>query len=300
MSHAGLPRTTQLTLLAAGALLAALYPLQAGIDARLKTVQQEKDELVLRSGGMLKRMSLGYDSMLAVIYWTRAVQYYGGKLRDHDPHFELLAPLLDLTVGLDPHLLVAYKFGGTFLSEPAPRGAGRADLAAKLLRRGIAANPDEWTLWADLGFVYYLYAQDYQKASESFLEGSKHPQAGPWMRVMAAKIAGEGGSRAISLFLWAQIFQTTKDPLIKRNAREHWQTLKAEEDAEQLEKLAAAYRSRFGRVPASVQEMVSAGMLPARPVDPAGYPYVLAPGGKVRLHPASPVTSKILRPEQAR
>ncbi len=290
-------RTLQIWIAAVAAplLLGAIYPLQVRIDSKTQSVQQEQDELVLRSGKLLKKLSLGYDSLLADIYWTRAVQYYGGKRRDHDPNFVLLAPLLDLTTTLDPQLLIAYKFGAIFLAEPPPRGAGRPDLAVNLLKRAIAANPDEWRLWHDLGFIYYWDMRDYQKASEAYREGSKNPKARDWMRVMAAKIAQEGGSRGTSRFLWREIYESTKDPLIRKNAQEHLEGLKAEADAEVLERLAAQFNARFGRFPKSISEMVNVGLLRGVPVDPSGYPYVLGPGGKVYLHPSSTVTSEILK-----
>ena len=296
MSSRGRTGQIWIAVLALPVLLVAVYPLQVRIEEQTQTVQQQKEVLLLRSRGLLKKLSLGYDSLLSNIYWTRAVQYYGGKRRDRDPNFELLGPLLDLTTTLDPHLLVAYKFGAIFLAEPAPRGAGRPDLAVTLIRRGIVANPEEWRLWHDLGFIYYWDIKDYEKASQAYRQGSKHPKARDWMRVMAAKIAQEGGSRETSRFLWREIYESTKDPNIRKNALDHLTGLKAEEDVEQLEKLATDFNSRFRRLPRSVAEMVGAGMLRGLPMDPSGYPYILRPDGKVHLHPSSPAVSEVLRP----
>ena len=285
-----------LAALAAPVLFAgALAPLQTRIDAETQSVAQEKEELLLRSGWLLRKLSLGYEALLADVYWTRAVQYYGGKSAAHDPHFDLLAPLLDLTTALDPHLVVAYRFGAIFLAEPPPKGAGRPDLAAEFIRGGIAANPGEWRLWADLGFLYYWDLKDYAKAAETYLQGSRQPGAHPWMKAMAARIAQQGGSRQTSQLLWSELYDSTADPNIRRNAFEHLQTLKAEEDAEQLGEIVHQYQVRFAATPASVGDLVRAGLLPGSPVDPAGYPYVLGPGGKVLLHPSSPIASDILK-----
>ena len=38
-----------------------------------------EEVLFLSSPKVLKRASLGYDGLLADIYWTRAVQYFGGR-----------------------------------------------------------------------------------------------------------------------------------------------------------------------------------------------------------------------------
>lgn len=287
-----------IALLALPVLLGAVYLLQRAIDARLRTARVEKDDLLIRSGTLVRKLSFGYDGLLADIYWTRAVQYYGGKLRDHDPNFELLEPLLDITTTLDPHLLVAYKDGAIFLSEPKPRGAGRPDLAVQLVRKGIVNNPEEWRLWADLGFIYYWDMRDYSSASEAYLQGSRQRGAREWMKVMAARIAAEGGSRQISMDLWGEIYDSSRDPNIRRNAVEHLNALKAEEDLEQQQKVVDEFRRRFGHPPQSVSDLVSAGLLRGLPIDPTGAAYVLGPEGKTRLNPTSKVNLDVLKPVQ--
>lgn len=289
-----------IALLGIPAVFAAIYPIQARIDEQMQAVRLQQQELLLQSGPLLKKLSLGYDSLLADIYWTRAVQYYGRKLADHDPHFELLDPLLNVTTTLDPHLIVAYRASAIFLSEPPPAGAGRPDQAVDLVRRGIAANPDDFALWADLGFLYYWHFKDYPHAAQAYLDGSKNRQAPDWMKLMAVRIAERGGSRETSHFLWTQIYESTTDPEVRRKALDHVRTLKAEEDAEQLEKLVAEFNRRSGHFPASLRDLVAAGMLPGVPVDPAGYPYAVGPSGKVLLDPSSPIHSenlKLARPQ---
>ena len=76
------------------------WQLQQRIDGQRAAMHQERDELVLRSGKLVKAMSLEYAPLMADIYWTRVVQYYGDKRARHDPDFELLWPLLDLTTTL--------------------------------------------------------------------------------------------------------------------------------------------------------------------------------------------------------
>jgi tetratricopeptide (TPR) repeat protein len=276
-----------LTLLALG--FASVYALQARIDPQLRDLHQERDELLFQSGRLVRALSLEYQTLMAELYWTRVVQYYGQKQNEHDPNLELLAPLLHLTTELDPHLIVAYRFGGTFLAERPPQGAGRPDQGIELLRRGIAQNPDEWRLWSDLGFLYYMILKDYPKATEAFLEGSKNPKAREWMKVLAAKVAEEGQSRRVSQFLWQQVYDSTADPTIRKNALRHLEILKAEDDVEQLEKIAREFHGRFGRFPVSMNELVRAGMIRGDPVDPAGFPYVVEPEGKFQLNPASPI-----------
>jgi tetratricopeptide (TPR) repeat protein len=210
---------------------AASAVVQVAIERRMAAYRDAPDVLWVPSGKVLKRLSLGYDGLMADIYWTRAVQYYGGQRRDRKTDFSMLGPLLDITVDLDPYLLIAYKFGAIFLSEPSPRGAGQPQQAIRLIQKGIQANPDEWRLWHDLGFLYYWDLKDYPAAAAAFLEGSKNPHAAPWMKVMAAVILQKGGDRETSHFLWTEIYQSAEDPSIRQNAREHLQALQATEDS---------------------------------------------------------------------
>lgn len=268
---------------------AGVWRLQRGIDERLAELNQEQDELMLRSGPMLRFMSLEYAPLLADLYWTRAVQYYGANSKKAEVKLDLLWPLLDITTTLDPNLIPAYRFGSTFLAEPPPRGAGQPDRAIELLERGIKANPEFWRMYEDLGFVYYFDLKDYKKASEAFLEGSKNPKALPWMKVLAARVSEKGNERETSVFLWNDIYTSATDPQTKQNALTHLRLLRAEADREQLDLLAAEFEKRNGRHPGNVREMVGAGLLPGVPVDPLGFAYVLDAKGKAQLNPASPL-----------
>lgn len=269
-------------------LFLAVISLQMRIDASTRSLARPEAELLLRSGTAARKLSLGYNSLLADIYWTRAVQYYGAKFGVPGEKFDQLWPLLDLATTLDPHLIVAYRFGAIFLSEPEV-GANRPDLAAELVKRGIAANPQEWRLGTDLGLLYYLYLRDYPQAAQAYLETSKNPAAPVWVKLMAARIAQKGGSFETSRMIWGQLYNSTKDPKIRETAIRQIESLKAEEDEMHLDELAGEFSKRFGHGATGIQELVAAGMLSGIPLDPAGLPYVLGPDGKSHLNPSSPV-----------
>lgn len=268
-------------------LFLALAALQVRIDLTNRS-SAEPEELVLRSGPLIKKLSLGYDALLADIYWTRAIQYYGSRVGTPGSHYDLLWPLLDVATTLDPHLIVAYRFGAIFLSEPEA-GANRTDLAITLVKRGIAANPKQWRLGTDLGLLYYLRLRDYPQAAATYLEASSNPAAPLWVKLMAARIAQKGGSLETSRMIWSQLYESTTDPSIKKSARLQIESLRAQEDEMHLDEVTAEYAGRFGRNPTALRELVAAGLLPGVPVDPAGFPYVLGADGKARLNPASTV-----------
>lgn len=273
---------------------AGVWRLQRNIDHMKDSIDVEQDQLAFRSGSLVKKLSLEYAPLVGAIYWTRVVQYFGEKHRLHQTNLELLWSLLDITTTLDPHLMPAYRFGSVFLSDSPPRGAGRPDLAVKLLERGIKENPDQWRLYQDLGNVYYFDAKDYPKASAAFAEGSKNPNAMIWMKVMAAKIAAEGESPETSYFLWLQVYQTTTDPMVKQNAELHLKLMKVELDLKEINRLADDYEKQTGQRATKIGELLQAGLLKEVPSDPEGYPYVLGEGGKAELSLDSPMLEKQL------
>src|SRR5262249_11094272 len=132
-----------------------------------------EDVLYIDSPKLVKRASLGYNGLMACIYWTRAVQYFGNRHYDYARSYNELAPLLEITTNLDPHLIPAYQFGASFLAPRPPGGAGQPVKAIQLMEFGIANNPDDWHLYYDLGFVYYTELHDYAKAADVFARGAK-------------------------------------------------------------------------------------------------------------------------------
>lgn len=268
-------------------LFCAAAVLQRKIDAQSQPIAEANQELVLQSPEAVKKLSLGYDALLGDIYWTRAVQYYGRQIQTPNPDYHLLWPLLDVATTLDPKLEAAYHFGAIFLSEPPKIGAGRTDLAVKLVKKGITANPDLWQLGTDLGFLYYWRSKDYPDASAAYLQASQVPGAPPWIKMMAARVAQTGGSIDTSRIIWQQIYDSTRDASVKKRAREELQGLRAESDMAHLNEIAETYKKRSGHYAASEQELRDAGLLPGIPIDPAGFPYEFDSEGKAHLNSKS-------------
>lgn len=260
------------------------------------------DVLYLHAGPAVPRLALGFDAILADLYWIRAIQHFGDtKLATgRDKSYRLLYPLLDLATTLDPQFNVAYRFGAIFLSEPYPGGPGRTDLAITLLERGLAANPKKWQYVQDIAFVHYWWRQDYKTAAEWFDRAARMDGAPWWLRSMAATTLAEGGDRRSSRQLWRQLYETSDDAWVRNNAQLKLAQLDALDQIEQLAALVRRYAQLTGRVPESWNTLVASRWLSGIPADPAGTPYELnpaAPGGvtlseRSRLAPLPPQFTK--------
>lgn len=244
-----------------------------------------EDILYIPSGKALKRMSLGYSGVLADIYWTRAVQYYGKRLGTRGPEvrYDLLYPLLDITTELDPHLIVAYEFGSIFLSQKPPVGAGQPDKAVALIEKGIRANPDYWRLYFDLGFIQYFDRKDPRAAQQAFEKGSENPKALIWMKSMAAQMAERANDPETALSLWKRLYESTEDEMVRQNAREHIEGLIVDHDVPELERRVKIHQERTGHLPSNWYQMMHEGLLASVPLDPTGKAYKLMPDGSVQV-----------------
>jgi tetratricopeptide (TPR) repeat protein len=270
------------------AVVVGLYPLQRSIAGMRGAMEAEQPELLIQSGPLLQKLSMGYAPLLADIYWTRVIQYFGTHLAKQDTNLSLLDPLLNITVTLDPQLKVAYQFGSIFLAEASPVGAGRPDRAIALVQRGIKANPNDWEYWYELGSIDYWNTHDYAAGSKAFEEAGKLPGSPEWMTAFAAAVAEKGNSLDTSRLLWAQTLRDVSDPRLKRAALYHLQELQVEKDLIVLGQAASMYREKFERPPATVDDLVDAGILVGKPKDPAGFDYKLCAEGSACIDSASP------------
>jgi len=264
--------------------LASLYPLQRYIDSSKPPGAVNEETLYFTSGKTLKRMSIGMSSLTADIYWIRTVQYFGRKVVDaggigadtRKIDMKLLAPLLDIVVTLDPHEISPYRFGAIFLPDHDPQAA------IDLLQRGIDANPDQWRLYQDLGFIYWHTGQ-YQQAAEIYERGSANPAAPFWMKDAGGLMKIKGGSREAARSIYSR-YLDSDDENIRNHARWRLGQLDALDQLDALNKLVSAFKNQVRSCPAdwSVLARWTARMgLPlndlSEPLDPLGQPFILDP-----------------------
>lgn len=270
------------------ALLASAVGLQVFREHQPPLTAGPDEMLYVRSPEAMKRMALSYDSLLADVYWIRAIQHYGATKRsaDADKSYRLLYPLLDLTTSLDPRFDTAYQFGAIFLAEPPPGGPGQPEQAIALLQKGIEAQPDDWRLLQALGFIHYWWYEDYPTAARWFDEAARRPGAPAWMASLAAVTLAQGGNRDASRQVWRSIAENEGEEWFRTEAVRRLNQLDALDQMDELRRILGAYRRRVGQAPSRWADVVAAGLLRGVPVDPLGAPYRLD-GEDVALEPTS-------------
>lgn len=274
-------------IMAAGVLLIACFVgsalLAYHID-RVRPPSPEEEILYLNSPKLARYISVGFSGLAADIYWIKTVQYFGGKHYRRSQRYDLLYPLLELTTSLDPHLLVAYEFGSTFLAQQPPEGAGMPEKAVLLVKQGIQQNPQAWRLYYTLGFIYYTELKNYREAAEAFQKGSEIPGAYEWMKVMAAMLSTRAGERDTAWYMWQRIYESSDDAMIRENALRRLLALRIDQEVDNLQQLVDRYKQQTGNLPESWRTMEMSGYLRGIPQDPTGVAYDLNASGRVLVH----------------
>ncbi len=284
--------------------LAFVFLLSRTIDSQRPAPDQSfEEERLYVNGTAAKRLSLGFNGLMADWYWMRSLQYVGRKIMsvpDNVPiddlgalNLKLLAPLLDVSTTLDPQFLEAYQYAAVVMP------AVNIDEAIRLTRKGIAANPGEWRLYHQLGYIYWQRG-DYQTAAAMYGAGASLGQAPPWMHAMQARMAAEGGSRATAREIYGRLYSDSADPKVKDMARRRLLQVDSLDQRDLLGKLLTAYQAKSGRCLANWQDVGPALQVlglsldnNGAPIDPGGTAYVLAKGGcEVDLDPKSEVPGK--------
>jgi hypothetical protein len=224
------------------------------------------------SGETLRRLSFGYDRVVADVMWIRALQYFGEKRLARAP-MPRLGEYIDATVALDPNFVAPYVFGGLVMMQDL----GQPEESVDLLLRGMAANPDRWELPFELGFLLFVDAKQPARAAHFFELAAAREGCPAMARRFAAWTYAEGGDRSECRRICEDILSEAGDERMRTFAQESLARLRIEEDLETLRAALGRYRERTGAWPGSLPALVAAGDMAAVPEEPRGGFYAYRP-----------------------
>ena len=254
---------------------------------------QFAEEQLYLNGPTMKRLTLSFNGIAADWYWMRSLQYVGGKIVNYeDTHagkfdlndlssldLRLLPSLLRMATTLDPQFLEPYYYGALVLPDID------SNEAIALLKRGIAANPNQWRLYQHLGYIYWQQ-HDYERASEVYDAGSKLSGAPLWMIAMSARMKAEGGAPRAAREMYLHINEVSDDITIRHMVEKQLMRLDSLDEREKIRRALSDYSARAGHCPLTWKEigpaLRAAGLrvdASGAPLDPSAMPYHLSKGG---------------------
>jgi tetratricopeptide (TPR) repeat protein len=187
-------------------------------DQEFAAHERNRNDYFVPSASVVKLCALGFDQVLADMYWLAFIQYIGELDPRRGDEYRKTYSYVDLITELDPHFLRPYWFGSWSIGY----WQKRPDLADKILQRGIAANPDEWELPFLAGVNAYIFGDDYTKAAKYYRQAARLPGAAPYLEKQAV------------------ILESDAYPLVKRK-----HTLYSLIDSTKNEEAKAAYRQEL-------------------------------------------------------
>lgn len=261
-----------------------------GLEKRVEIQRATGDVGSLPDGATLRVLSLGFDRLVADLFWLRTV-YYVGDEHSQAAGFPAVDRLADLVTDIDPEFRTVY----VVMSGAIGGLKGDPDGAIALLEKGIQ-HVDYWKLHFLLGFNYFIERLDYGRAAEQIRLAATKEGGPPYLPLLSARLYAQAGDPETALtFIKARLAETThketRDALQKR----YWD-LWITRDLRAIDDAIEAQVQQEGRPPASVADLVSAGRLEREPLDPRGGHYHIEAGraatdleyAELKVHPSYP------------
>lgn len=173
----------------------------------------------------------------------------------------------DTALHLDPRLVQAYFFGGVV----AARDRQRLYRGIDFLKSGMSRLPDEWQIPYWIGFNYYQLGE-YLAAAEYFDKAAACPQAPVFLKGIQPMMFYRAGRPDLGVVFLQGLKSSVKET---RQLAAIERKLAWLQNLIMLEDRVGAFRTRFGRLPGGLDELVSSGLIGRVPEDVFGTGYYL-------------------------
>ncbi len=251
---------------------ALLYKVQKNIEGLNAGGARVSELTPVPDGAYLKNISLGQASLLADILWLKAIQVIGGRTISPQKA-KWLYSAVDAALTLDPKFWYMSEEGGVFLSA----ACSQYRFSNRIFRKGFDNNPRNWRLPFYLSTNYFLYLKRYKLAAYYMGRAARLPGRPAFVPLLASRLYAQAGDPRYGLELTEAIYENTRNEKIRKALLERMKQLQVEINLDALGKSINTYKSRFGRYPASVRELLAGGFIKAVPVDQLGGKYIINP-----------------------
>lgn len=259
------------TVLAAAIALAATAAGRVGLEARPPAV--ERETFVPRPE-VARLASLGFEALVADLYWMQAVQILGGAI-DPYRHTTVLGRLVDVVTTLDPLVLHPYHFAAIWLTDTLDN----LELANRLLERGIEHHPDDWRMRFYLAFNHYYYLGEEERGAEILSTAIGLEGAPLYLGRLVARLRSGGRDLDVAADFLGTLIESTEDPYARAEYEKALDEIETERRARFLDAAREEFRRRRGRDITRVEELLEPPdpVLAELPPEVHGWEWVLDP-----------------------
>jgi len=253
-----------------------VYLLQLGIESGAHVRRREKivrELAYFPSGKALRLVTAEYRELASDFVWLTAIDYYG-RHQETDRRYEWLGHIFGILTALDERFVGAYHFGAITLAWDARK----PHEAIRLLYSGMKANPLNWQLPFDAGFINYMLLRDYKTAARLFDIASRLPDAWSVVARWAPYVAAKGGDFETARRMWRDVYYSTENRRLRELVLRQLKSLKLEEGMAALQDAVDRFREETGRLPRDIVELVERGYVDEVPEEPFGGSFYIDSG----------------------
>ncbi len=228
----------------------------------------------LPNGKAVRTLALGFERLIADLFWLRTV-YYVGDERSALVNYPDAERLANLVTDIDPHFESVYVLMNSVLSGLRMD----SDAAIRLLKKG-AQYSDYWRIYFLLGFEYFMEKEDYVEGARWIEEAAK--RGGPsYLPLLATRLYAQGGDPETAMAFLKTRLEQEEHPEIRKDLETRLLDLWITRDLTRIDAAIADYQREHGAVPEDVEALVVAGFLAGEPHDPVGNAYRIEAGSAV-------------------
>jgi hypothetical protein len=228
----------------------------------------------LPDGKALRVAALGFERLLADLYWIRSVFYVGSDAA-RDANYPGAEALAQLITDIDPQFDSAYVLMGSVLASLRYD----TDAAIRLLEKG-ARNTEYWRIRFLLGFQYFMEKGDYRRGAEQLQ--AAYERGGPsYLPLLVSRLYAHGGDTETAILFLRERLRQEGHPKVKRRLERRLRDALIHRDLELIQAAIDRHTRERGAPPVEIPELVSRGYLKAPVVDPTGQPYRIEAGRAV-------------------
>jgi hypothetical protein len=230
--------------------------------------------------------AMEFKGMVSDFLFLKVITFLGeriGKQEEFsDQHFKYLEESVNTITDLDPYFWDAYLFADMIFTWDLKE----YEAANKLLLKARQYRTSDYRVPYYLGFNYFFFLKDNINGSRYLMEASKLPGSPYYLASLAARLSGYALEHRMGIIFLKEMIMDTENEQIKR---EFILRIKTLEIMDQLEQKVREYKKTYRKLPSSLAELVTVGLIDKIPNDPYGGQFIMMENGGVYT------TSKMLR-----
>lgn len=248
------------------------------VSGQRNALRQEEGLGLVMPSQVARIVALEFKGLFADVIFSRTMTYYGGRLigkeKPTEEEWDWIYKNIDAATDLDNYFLDPYYFGAMNFA-----WGGKVKEANLLLEKAFRYRDWDWTIPFYLGFNYFYFLHDNEKAAFYLMEASKRPGAWPMIPSLAVRLAYPGKKTENAIIFLQEIIMRTEDEKTRMSYQERLAALKG---ILFLERAVTAYQDRFGRRPERLDDMITKNVIREIPKDPYGGEFYIDKDGSIK------------------